>query len=67
MYNTQSHQEQKFSDRKPTIHKVQPIHGSSSWVLVLPKPFISKLQIEKGDYVKCSIIGNKLEVEKPEL
>jgi hypothetical protein len=66
MYNTQSSQEQQYPDAKPTIHKVQPIHGSSSWVLVLPKPFISKLQIERGDYVKCSIIGNKLEVEKLE-
>ena len=67
MYNTQNKLQQEFSDGKPTIHKVQPIHGSSSWVLVLPKPFISKLQIERGDYVKCSIIGNKLEVEKLEL
>jgi hypothetical protein len=46
------------------VRKVQTIHGNSTFVLVLPKDFISVMEIEKGDYVKCTVIGKELHVEK---
>ena len=49
------------------LRKVQTIHGNSTFVLVLPKDFISVLNIAKGDYVKCKIYDNKLIVEKMEV
>jgi hypothetical protein len=52
------------SQNKIEYRKVQAIHGNSTFVLVLPKDFVSVLSIEKGDYVKCSISENKLIVEK---
>lgn len=49
------------------IRKVQAIHGSSTFILVLPKDFISILNLSKGDYVKCSISNNRLLIEKAEV
>jgi hypothetical protein len=49
---------------KIEYRKVQAIHGNSTFVLVLPKDFVSVLDIAKGDYVKCSISDNKMIVEK---
>ena len=49
------------------LRKVQTIHGNSTFILVLPKDFISVLNIEKGDYVKCRICDNRLLVEKIEV
>ena len=49
------------------LRKVQTIHGNSTFILVLPKDFISVLNIEKGDYVKCRICDNRLLVEKMEV
>jgi hypothetical protein len=63
----QKTQELQAEDEKPAIHKIQPIHGSESLVMVLPKRFISRLQIAKGDYVKCNVIGRQLIVEKVEV
>jgi hypothetical protein len=63
----QNTQELQTVDEKPAIHKIQPAHGSESLVMVLPKRFISKLQIAKGDYVKCNVIGRQLIVEKIEV
>ena len=48
------------------IRKVQAIHGSSTFILVLPKDFVSVLNISKGDYVKCKISNNHLLIEKTE-
>ena len=42
------------------FRKIQAIHGNSTFVLVLPKDFVSTLEIEKGDYVKCRIMNNQL-------
>jgi hypothetical protein len=50
--------------KKIEYRKVQAIHGNSTFVLVLPKDFVSVLNIAKGDYVKCSISDNKMVVEK---
>jgi hypothetical protein len=49
---------------KIEYRKVQAIHGNSTFVLVLPKDFVSVLNIAKGDYVRCSISDNKMMVEK---
>ena len=48
------------------LRKVQGIHGNSTFTLVLPKDFVSILSIDKGDYLKCTILDNKLIVEKTE-
>jgi antitoxin component of MazEF toxin-antitoxin module len=49
------------------LRKVQAIHGNSTFVLVLPKDFVSLLNIEKGDYLKCKILNNQLLIEKAEV
>ena len=49
------------------LRKVQTIHGNSTFVLVLPKEFVSVLNITKGDYVKCKILNNQLLIEKADL
>ena len=49
------------------LRKVQTIHGNSTFVLVLPKDFVSVLDITKGDYVKCKILNNQLIIEKMEI
>ena len=49
------------------IRKVQSIHGNSTFTLVLPKDFVSILNISKGDYLKCKILQNQLVVEKADL
>lgn len=46
------------------IKMIQPIHGNSTFILVLPKDFVSILNISKGDYVKCLILDNQLIIEK---
>jgi antitoxin component of MazEF toxin-antitoxin module len=48
------------------IRKVQAIHGNSTFTIVLPKDFVSFLNISKGDYVKCTILNNQLIIEKAE-
>lgn len=52
---------------KPQIRKVQAIHGVRTLVLCIPRDFIEDMQIAKGDYVKCTINGSKLVVEKTEV
>jgi hypothetical protein len=49
------------------IRKVQAIHGNSTFTIVLPKDFVSFLNISKGDYVKCRILHQQLIIEKAEL
>ena len=48
------------------IRKVQAIHGNSTFTIVLPKDFVSFLNISKGDYVKCRISNHQLIIEKAE-
>ena len=48
------------------IRKVQAIHGNSTFTIVLPKDFVSFLNISKGDYVKCRILNHQLIIEKTE-
>jgi formylmethanofuran dehydrogenase subunit D len=46
------------------IHKLSPVYGTESTILCLSKKQIERLRMKKGDYVKCSVQGNKLIVEK---
>ena len=46
------------------IRRVQAIHGNSTFTLVLPKDFVSILNLSKGDYVICRIINKQLVIEK---
>ena len=49
------------------IRKLQGIHGNSTYTIVLPKEFVSILNLSKGDYLKCSISNQQLIIEKAEL
>ena len=49
---------------KPVFHRIQPIWGTNSLVVVLPKQLTGKLGMRKGDYAKFSISDNKLILEK---
>jgi hypothetical protein len=42
---------------KPEVRKIQAIHGNRTLVLVIPRDFVERLKISKGDYVKCTIVG----------
>ena len=55
-----------YSD-KPEVRKIQAIHGNTTFVLVVPRDFIQKLKISKGDYVKCTIVDDTLLVKKAEV
>ena len=49
---------------KIEFRKIQAIHGNSTFILVLPKEFVSQLNIAKGDYVKCKVSDNQLVIER---
>jgi antitoxin component of MazEF toxin-antitoxin module len=49
---------------KPEVRKIQAIHGNTTFVLVVPREFVEKLKISKGDYVKCTIVDDTLLVKK---
>ena len=49
------------------MRKIQPIHGSSSFVLVIPKEFVADLKISSEDYVKCTLVGDSLVIKKADL
>ena len=49
------------------IRKLQGIHGNSTYTIVLPKDFISILNLSKGDYLKCRISNHQLIIEKAEV
>jgi bifunctional DNA-binding transcriptional regulator/antitoxin component of YhaV-PrlF toxin-antitoxin module len=48
------------------IRRVQVLQGERSFTLVLPKEFVIRLGIGKGDFLKCSLDGRRLLVEKDE-
>ncbi len=58
MDNTDTHME------RTEFRKIQPIHGNTTWILAIPKSFVSALRLEKGDYVKCTIVDDELRVRK---
>jgi len=52
---------------KPEVRRIQAIHGNTTFVLVVPRDFVEKLKISKGDYVKCTIVDDTLLVKKAEV
>jgi antitoxin component of MazEF toxin-antitoxin module len=52
---------------KTTVRKVQAYHGERSITVVLPKDFAASLEIEKGDFLKVSLEGNKLVLQKADI
>ncbi|MFL6418461.1 MAG: hypothetical protein ACJ71P_03465 [Nitrososphaeraceae archaeon] len=58
------YQSDNDSTNQVEVRRVQTIHGNSTFVLVLPKDFVSLLHISKGDYVKCMVSDKKLIIEK---
>jgi antitoxin component of MazEF toxin-antitoxin module len=52
---------------KPEVRRIQAIHGESTFVLVIPKDFVERLGIAKGDYVKCTIVNDSLIVKRAEI
>ena len=43
---------------------IKPIHGNSTFILILPKEFAIELKINKEDYVKCHIEADCVVIEK---
>jgi hypothetical protein len=52
------------SNSNVEYRKVQGLVGETSFSLVLPKTYATNLGIEKGDYLKVSISGSRMIVEK---
>lgn len=46
--------------------KIQGILGDQSFSVVLPKYYAQSLGISKGDYVKVTLEGNQIVLEKAE-
>jgi bifunctional DNA-binding transcriptional regulator/antitoxin component of YhaV-PrlF toxin-antitoxin module len=49
---------------KIEIRRIQALTGDRSLTLVFPKQFAVELGIEKGDFLKCHVDGNRLIVQK---
>lgn len=49
---------------KKEIRRVQALTGERSLTFILPKNMATELGINKGDYLSCFIIRNKLILEK---
>ncbi len=49
------------------IRKVQAYTGERSFTVVLPKYFASKIGIAKGDYLKVTLIDQKIIMERTTL
>ena len=60
------HQYNQNQSSRNEIRKLQGIHGNSTYTIVLPKEFISILNLAKGDYLKCRVSNQQLIIEKAE-
>jgi hypothetical protein len=49
------------------LRKVQALQGERSLTVVLPKEFAVSLEIGKGDFLKVTLDGKKLVLEKAEI
>jgi bifunctional DNA-binding transcriptional regulator/antitoxin component of YhaV-PrlF toxin-antitoxin module len=49
---------------KIEIRRIQALTGDRSLTLVFPKQFAIELGIEKGDFLRCHVDGNRLIVQK---
>jgi antitoxin component of MazEF toxin-antitoxin module len=46
------------------IRKIQALQHDRSFVVTLPKDFVKDLNLEKGDYISCTIASGRLILEK---
>jgi len=49
------------------LRKVQALQGQKSFIIVLAKEFVIKLGLEKGDFLKSYIDGDRLVLQKAEI
>ena len=49
------------------LRKVQALQGQKSFIIVLAKEFVNILGLEKGDFLKSYIEGNRLVLQKAEI
>jgi hypothetical protein len=49
------------------LRKVQALQGERSLTIVLPKEFAVSLQIRKGDFLKVSVEGRRLILERADV
>ena len=56
-----------MTKNKLEIRRVQALQGERSLTVVLPKDYAASLEIVKGDFLKVTVDGKKLVLEKAEL
>ena len=66
-YENSYNLDNKDKQTEKEIRRIQTIHHSSTFILVLLKDFVTKLKTTKGDYVKCFIENERLVVAKIEV
>jgi len=49
------------------LRRVQALHGERCLTIVLPKDYAKSLEINKGDFLKVTVEGKKLVLEKANL
>lgn len=49
------------------LRRVQALQGEKSFTIVLAKEFVIKLGIEKGDFLKSYVDGDRLILQKAEI
>ncbi len=57
----------QYIESEIRIMRVQALQGERSLTIVLPRSFTSGLNIRKGDYLKVSLEGNKMIMERAAL
>jgi antitoxin component of MazEF toxin-antitoxin module len=57
----------QYTESEIRMMRVQALQGERSLTIVLPRSFTSGLNIRKGDYLKVSLEGNKMIMEKAAL
>ena len=55
-----------MSGKQSEYRKIQTLSGERGFLLCLPKEFMAKLGLGKGDYVKCIVQDDELVVKKAE-
>jgi len=46
------------------LRKLQGAHGTTSFVVTIPKEFADVLDLKKGDYMKIKVVNNTIVMEK---
>ena len=55
------------SNDRIAVRKLQALQGKKSFTIVLAKEFVSRLGLEKGDFLKSYIDGDRLIFQKAEI